>query len=137
MKKELATLSYMTVDEVTKMAVRLGHGALLEKMDIRQAHCQIPIHPQNRSLLGMLWEDKVYIDTPLSFSLKSALLLFTAIADAMHEEAWVFHYIDNFITLRALGIKECAHNEAMHKVWVCPLKWTRIKALHPDSYLLV
>ncbi len=67
------------------------------KMDIMQAYRQIPVHPQDRRLLGMAWDGKVYVDTTLPFSLRSAPLLFTAVADAAqwvmtkHGAAHVFH----------------------------------------------
>ena len=35
--KELASLSYVTVDEVAETVQRLGRGTLMAKMDIRQA----------------------------------------------------------------------------------------------------
>ena len=70
--KELATLSYVTLDEVAESAARLGNGALLAKMDIKQAYRQVPVHPKDRRLLGMLWNENVYIDTTLPFGLRSA-----------------------------------------------------------------
>ena len=35
----------------------------MEKMDKQQAYCNIPVAPKDRGLLGMLWQDKVYVDT--------------------------------------------------------------------------
>ena len=84
--KELASLSYVTVDEVAETVQRLSRGTLMAKMDIRQAYRNIPVHPLDRRLLGMLWKDKVYIDTTLLFVLRSAPLIFMAIADA---EQWI------------------------------------------------
>ena len=101
--KELASLSYMTVDEVAETVQRLSSGTLMAKMDIRQTYRNIPVHPLDRRLLGMLWKGKVYIDTTLQFILRSDPLIFTAIADA---EQWimqqkgashVFHYIDDWV----------------------------------------
>ena len=47
---------------------QLGRGALLAKMDIQQAYRMVPVHPDNRALLGMRWEGGViYIDTRLPF----------------------------------------------------------------------
>ncbi len=120
--KELATLSYVSLDEVAETAAKLGRGTWMAKMDIKQAYRQVPVHPQDRPLLGMLWNDKVYVDTTLPFGLRSAPLLFTAIADAAqwvmrkHGTSHVFHYVDDFITLGAVSA-ECAHNSAvMHDV---------------------
>ena len=121
-RKELASLSYVSVDEVAEAVGELGRGTLMSKMDICQAYRHIPVHPQDRFLLGMMWQGKVYVDTTLPFGLRSAPLIFTAVADAaqwvMHKEgaSKIFHYIDDFITLGAKGSHECLHNSTvMHR----------------------
>ncbi len=119
--KELASLSYVMLDEVAGLAARLGRGALLAKMDIKQAYRQVSVHPADRPLLGMLWKDKVFVDTTLPFGLRLAPLLFTALADAAqwvmkrHGTSHVFHYVDDFITMGA-DLAECTRNNAvMHE----------------------
>ncbi len=120
--KELATLSYVSLDQVADTAARLGRGSLLAKMDIKQAYRQVSVHPQDRRLLGMLWEDKVYVDTTLPFGLRSAPLVFTAVADAaqwvMKKQgiSQVFHYVDDFITLGASATECSRNNTIMHEV---------------------
>ena len=42
----------------------------------------VPVHPQDRHLLGMMWEERVYVDAALPFGLRSAPKIFTALADA-------------------------------------------------------
>ena len=64
-RKELASLSYVSVDEVAEAVGEMGRGTLMAKMDIRQAYRHIPVHPQDRFLLGMMWQGKVYVDTTL------------------------------------------------------------------------
>ncbi len=120
--KELASLSYVTPDEVAGLAARLGRGALLAKMHIKQAYCQVSVHPVDTPLLGMLWKDKVFVNTTLPFGLRSAPLLFTALADAAqwvmkrHGTSHIFHYVDDFITMGA-DLAECTHNTAvMHEI---------------------
>ena len=54
-RKELASLSYVSVDEVAEAVGELGRGTLMAKMNIRQAYRHIPVHPQDRFLLGMMW----------------------------------------------------------------------------------
>ncbi len=120
--KELASLSYVTLDEVAGLAARLRHGALLAKMDIKQTYRQVSVHPTDRPLLGMLWKDKVFVDMMLPFGLRLAPLLFTALADAAqwvikrHGTSHVFHYVDDFITMGA-DLAECTRNTAvMHEI---------------------
>ena len=121
--RELATLSYVTVDEVIDRVLKLGRGTLMAKMDIKQAYRNVPVHPQDRALLGMLWNDLVFVDTTLPFGLRSAPLIFTAIADAAQwimqrrGASYVFHYIDDYITMGAPESCKCEENNTiMHQV---------------------
>ncbi len=103
--KELASLSYTSVDQVAQCIATLGQGALLAKMDIKQAYRNVPVHPQDRLLLGMRWEQKTLIDTALPFGLRSAPLIFSALAYMlmwiMQQKGarFVFHYLDDYITV--------------------------------------
>ena len=56
----LCSLQYTTVDEAVGYILSLGKGALLAKIDIKQAYCNILVHPEDRHLLGMSWQSKVY-----------------------------------------------------------------------------
>ena len=56
---------------------------MLAKIDIAHAYRNVPVHPEDRKLLGMQWQGKVYIDTALPFGLRSAPKIFTAISDAL------------------------------------------------------
>jgi hypothetical protein len=68
--RELSSLSYATVDEVTDHATGSGH--IIAKCDIRQAYRNVSVHPEDRHLLGMQFEGKTYVDTALLFGLRSA-----------------------------------------------------------------
>ena len=116
--KEMASLSYVTVEAIAARVLK----PLMAKMDIKQAYRNIPVHPQDRVLLGMLWEGQVYLDATLPFGLRSAPLIFTVVADTLQ---WIMeqrggsnlaHYIDDFITLGAPGSQECGRNQRiMHE----------------------
>ncbi len=80
-EKELASLSYVSVDEVVQRVLRWGRGTLLAKMDVRQAYRNIPVHPVERCLLGMRWQGDTYVDAVLPFGLRSASLIFSAMGD--------------------------------------------------------
>ena len=54
-----------SVDVVADKVLAPGRGAMLAKMDIKQAYRMVPIHPQDRRLLGMRWEGVVYVDKTL------------------------------------------------------------------------
>lgn len=45
----------------------------MAKTDIASALCLIPVHPDEWYLLGMKWNNQVYIERQLHFGLRSAL----------------------------------------------------------------
>ena len=114
--KEACSLSYTSVDHIAARVAELGRGTLLAKMDVKQAYRMVPVHPSDRHLLGMLWRESVYVDKALPFGLRSAPILFTAVADALQwmmqarGVSFVAHYIDDFITLGSPSADECARN---------------------------
>ena len=121
--KEDCSFHYASVDWAVQRIVQLGQHALLAKMDIRKAYRNIPIAPTDRHLLGFTWDEKVYVDKVLPFGLRSAPLIFSAIADAllwiMHKRgvSWAIHYVDDFLTIGRPHSDECARNmELMHKI---------------------
>ena len=79
----LCSLLYSTVDEVADLVARFGPGSLLPKIDIQSAYWLIPVHPHDRPLLGMQWEESLYVDPMLLFGLRSAPKVFNAVADAL------------------------------------------------------
>jgi len=114
--KETCTFHYVTINEAAARILRPGRGALLAKMDIRQAYRNIPVAPEDRHLLGMAWQGHVCVDRVLPFGLCSAPLLFSAIADAplyimLHNEvSWAIHYLDDFLTMGPPDSLECVHH---------------------------
>lgn len=73
----------MTVEDAAREVLRQGPDALLAKVDIKGAYRNIPVHPDDRWLLGMQWEGALLnLWTLLPFGLRSAPKIFTALADA-------------------------------------------------------
>ena len=68
-REDWCSLSYVTVDDVVSAVQRLWQGAQLAKVDIRSAYRIVPVHPDDRPRLGMMWEGTLYIDTALPFGL--------------------------------------------------------------------
>ena len=104
----------MTVDDAAREVLRQGVGSLLGKVDIKSAYRVVPVHPDDRWLLGMQWEGALYIDKTLPFGLRSAPKIFTALADAamwiLRQEGinFVIHYGDDFLVIGAPDTQECA-----------------------------
>ena len=114
--EHLCSLKYVTVEDALQMVVACGRGALLVKVDVRKAYRNVPIHPADRPLLGMMWEDHLYIDTALPFGLRSAPKIFTALADAaewiVRQEGveGVIHYLDDFLIVGPPQSTKCKHD---------------------------
>ena len=110
----LCSLSYTRVEQVAQAVLELGPGTQLAKIDIKSTYRIIPVHPDDRPLLGMLWEDQLYVDAALPFGLRSAPKLFNAVADVLEWIAkhlgieFLWHYLDDFITIRHPETEECA-----------------------------
>ena len=87
----LTSLSYTQVEQDAQAVLKLGPGT-----DVKSAFQVIPIHPDDRPLLGIL--------AALPFGLYSAPRLFNILVDALKWIAkrlgieFLWHYLDNFIT---------------------------------------
>ena len=99
----LCSVRYAGIDEALSLLRMLGPGAWLAKLDIMHAYRIVPIHPDDRPLLGMSWQNHTFIDTCLPFGLCSAPKIFSALADAL---MWIMlqqgitssiHYLDDFL----------------------------------------
>ena len=71
-RRDLCSLSYTSVDNIVQKILMMGRGTLLAKIDIEHAFRNVPVHADDRHLLGLAWDGGVYIDTVLPFGLRSA-----------------------------------------------------------------
>ena len=110
----LCSLSYVSIDSVAVVVASLGAGSLLAKIDIESAYRLVPVHPDDRLLLGIEWEGQIYCDAMLPFGLRSSAKIFTAFADALE---WIVrqkgvrhieHYLDDFVVVGAPHSSQCA-----------------------------
>ena len=104
---DLCSLQYATVDMLAILVLQVGRGAFLVKADIKEAYHNIPVHPDDRPLLGIRWEGSTFVDNVLPFGLRSAPTIFSAVADAAQ---WmlvqrgiqrILHYLDDFVFVEA------------------------------------
>ena len=77
------SLSYVGVQEAARGIVTRGRGTLMAKVDVKSAYRLIPVHADDRWLMGMLCRGSVFVDLTLPFGLRSALKIFTAVVDAV------------------------------------------------------
>ena len=114
--KDLCGLTYITIDTAIKHILTTGPGTLLAKVDIKNAFRLLPVHPADRHMLAMKWNNQVYIDTRLPFGLRSAPKLFNILADFL---SWILeskgvspilHYLDDFLTMGPPSSTTCQEN---------------------------
>ena len=58
------------------MVAKYGRGALMEKFDVEAAYCNIPVHSNDRFLLGLKWRGYL----TLRFGLRSSPFIFDSVA---------------------------------------------------------
>lgn len=108
----LCSLTYTSVDWAAKLVIAMGRGTLLAKMDLESAYRMVPVHPEDRPLLGMKWRDSYFVDSALPFGLRSAPKLFNLVADCLQ---WIFqqhdiqviHYLDDYLIFGQKGTSAC------------------------------
>ena len=83
---------------------RLGRGCRLSKFDVRAAFKLVPVRPEDRPLLGLVWQGKYYYEVVLPFGLRTSGYRWEEFAEALHFLCTehlgielVFHYVDDFL----------------------------------------
>ena len=113
--KEKCSISYISVDLIANTILHLGQGAMLAKADVQEAFRTIPVNPADRLLLAMEWKGAIFFDKVLPFGLRSAPIIFTAVADALEwivrrqGVPYIFHYVDDFILVGKPHSSDCAN----------------------------
>ena len=67
-------IKFNNLDRPVQMVAQLGKGAVLAKLDFKRlsAYRLFPVHKEDWELLGLQWEDKIFIDLCLAFGLHPA-----------------------------------------------------------------
>ena len=113
--KEDYTLHYATFDQALALVFSFGNGALMTKLELKQAFRLCPVSPSDWDLLGMYWQGKFCVDLRLPFGLRSSPFLFNRLADAFE---WILkhnyaisalmHYLDDYFTVGPPSSPLCA-----------------------------
>ena len=135
--KEAYTLHYSTVDDVARIANKLGQGCFMAKIDLKSAFRLIPISKDDWELLGIHWQGSFYVDKQLPFGLRSAPFLFNQLAMALH---WILtnncsiphlvHYLDDFLILEP-SLSACQQS-TLRMTRLCqelriPIAWEKVE----------
>ena len=115
--KEDFSLHYASIDDATHMLLALGKGALMAKVDLKSAFRMVPVRHQDWELLGMKWKEAYYVDTCLSFGLRSAPYLFNQFAEVLqwllqhnYGLQWLIHYLDDYLIVGAPDSHSCGEH---------------------------
>ena len=85
----------------------------MAKFDLKAAYWNVPVHPDDWMLLGMMWKGQLYVDKVLQFGLRSAPKIFNTLADALaymiRERGvdWLEHYLDDYVLVGLPGTDKC------------------------------
>ena len=66
---DVCSLTYTSVDNAVSIIQHLGQGTQLVKMDLKDAYRIIPAYSQDHHLLGIQWDNQVFVDRSLPFVL--------------------------------------------------------------------
>ena len=116
-RKDPFTVQYMKVDNTIDGIMSLGQRTLLVKFDVESTYRIIPVHPNDRYILGMQWQGNYFVDMALPFGLGSAPHIFSSVADLaewdlkkQYDVCFLLHYLDDFRTLGPPNSQTCQRN---------------------------
>jgi hypothetical protein len=98
-------ISFDTLKHAVRWIRHFGEGALLSKIDIKDAYHNLPVHPVDQLLQGIVHDGKLYFDKALAFGAQSSCRIFCRFADII---AWIaydngipaiIHYVDDFLII--------------------------------------
>ena len=106
-------LSYYSIDDAYTITNKLEPGALLSKINVKDAFHLIPMGPADWNLLRIYWKQNFHIDTCLPFGLTAAPYLFKHLSSALHwilehnyDLEYLLHYLDDLFTARPADSNE-------------------------------
>ncbi|XP_033730175.1 uncharacterized protein LOC117319492 [Pecten maximus] len=101
---ESSTVQYATIADAIGKIKQLGQGCFLAKTDIESAFRIVPIHPDDRKMLGLQWEGKLYFDKCLPMGLSESCKIFEELSTALEwvvaskfRSPGVVHVLDDFL----------------------------------------
>ena len=133
-------LDYTSFDDALALVRALGQGSLFAKIDVKSAFVRIPhspaplvlrsdsccpaqrciaVHPSDRWLLGMRWNDAYFADLVLPFGMKSSPAIwerYATLAEWIIRKRGVkhvLHYVDDFLIGGSADSNECAQSVAL------------------------
>jgi hypothetical protein len=91
--KEDYSLQYVTIDDAIRVICKLGRGAILIKVDVKDAFRILPVSPTQWPHLCIKWDGQYYWYVRLPFGSRSSPKIFTMLSEAIH---WIATNRDDF-----------------------------------------
>lgn len=98
------------------MLSKLGHEALVARLDIKNAFRLLPVHKSDFQLLGYRIQGKIFVDKGLPFGCFISCTKFekfsTFLEWALKQQVKsndVVHYLDDFLVAGRKGTQDCAN----------------------------
>ena len=107
-----SVIAYVSIEDIVNKIEKMGREALLAKVDLKGAYHMVPVHPQDRPLLGVEWEGWVYVNTALPVGLRSAPKMYNTLTNALewivrHRGAGeIDHYQYDFIIIGSIPAEQ-------------------------------
>lgn len=112
--KEHYSLRYASIDHAVALLHQAGKGAQMAKVDLKSAFRMVPVRREDWQLLGVHWNNQLYLDKCLPFGLRSAPFLFNEFAKAL---SWIMtnnygmvshiHYLDDYFIVGSPNSNQC------------------------------
>ena len=108
------SLTFPTIDDITKELVKIGPGCHVYKIDVSRAFRHLKIDPGDYDLLGLHW-DAAFYDTCIPFGSRHGSQNFQRVSDAIRYALRchgyrVINYIDDFVGYGTPDVARRSHN---------------------------
>ena len=100
-------LHYPTIDDYVRLILNHGPGCFLYKADLARAFRMLPADPLDYPLLGLFWNDQLYIDTAIGFGLRTGSMACQRVTNAIGYIMGTFYgattlqYVDDCLGVEA------------------------------------
>ena len=93
-------LRYPSVDDMVQLIRQYGVGSLLFVADIKRAYRNLRCDPLDWPLTGLMWDNKLYVDTSIAFGLRTGAYFCQRMTNALQailaaQHCTVLNYIDD------------------------------------------
>ena len=113
--RHCATVNYASIADAAKHVVEMGQHCFLAKTDVKSAFRIIPVHPDDRHLLGFRWQGLLYFDNCLPMGCSSSCRIFETFSTSLEwiisqrlHHVRVVHVLDDFLFI-ASSYDRCLH----------------------------